>query len=128
MKFRPLFQATRGYASQAAVKVPMNLYGLAGECLYYFSIRCYDIESLVFSGFTGKYATSTFLAAANKDAKTLEKVEGDLKNLKQLLHPSASTAEAKKLQLFIANPTLSVKEKTSTLNQLLGGKESEITK
>lgn len=77
---------------------------------------------------TGKYASSAFVAAANKDAKTLDTVEKDLKSLKQMLHPSSASAEAKKLRDFIANPTLSGAEKTKTLEEVLGGKESPITK
>ncbi|UZJ56455.1 hypothetical protein CBS101457_005775 [Exobasidium rhododendri] len=98
-------QATRSYASQAAIRPPIPLHGLPG-----------------------KYASSAFVAAANKDAKTLDLVEKDLKALKQLLHPSSSTAEAKKLRDFIANPTLSGADKTKTLNEIVGGKEAEITK
>lgn len=58
----------------------------------------------------------------------LDRVEADLKQLKTLLSPSQSSAESKKLRDFIANPTLSSADKTKALNQLLGGKESEITK
>lgn len=74
----------------------------------------------------GKYASSAFVAAAQKDAKTLEKLEADLKQIKSLL--SASGAESKKIKEFIENPTLSSAEKNKGLNQLLGGKEGEITR
>ena len=80
------------------------------------------------SSLPGKYASSAFVAAANKDAKTLDKVEADLKQLKQLLAPSTASADSKKIREFIANPTLSNAEKTKALNQLLGGKESDITR
>lgn len=76
----------------------------------------------------GKYASSAFVAAASKDSKTLDKVESDLKSLKQLLAPSSASAESKKLREFIANPTLSNADKTKALAQLLAGKEADITK
>jgi F-type H+-transporting ATPase subunit O len=77
---------------------------------------------------TGKYASSAFTAAASKDAKTLDKVESDLKSLKQLLAPSSATNESRKLREFIANPTLSGADKTKALDQLLAGKETDITR
>jgi F-type H+-transporting ATPase subunit O len=126
-------QATRGYASQAAVKPPKALHGLSGA----YPRSCWPcrkgtsiimLTNTSFFRTTGKYASSAFVAAANKDAKTLDLVEKDLKSLKQLLHPSSATAESKKLRNFIANPTLSAAEKTKTLNEIVGGKEAEITK
>lgn len=74
----------------------------------------------------GKYASSAFVAAAQKDAKSLEKLESDLKQIKSLM--GSSGAESKKIKEFIENPTLSSAEKNKGLNQLLGGKEGEITR
>ncbi|KAN0064477.1 ATP synthase F0 subcomplex subunit OSCP atp5 [Thecaphora frezii] len=92
-RFTPRFlQATRGYATQAAVRAPKQLEGLPG-----------------------KYASSTYVAALSKDAKTLEKVEADLRAVKAAL----SSADGAKLQTFISNPTLSTAERTKGLEQLL---------
>ncbi|KAJ1570246.1 hypothetical protein NDA12_006140 [Ustilago hordei] len=88
------FQATRGYASQAAVRAPRQLDGLAG-----------------------KYASSAYVAALSKDSKTLEKVEADLKAVQSALAGS----EGAKLKTFISNPTLSGADRTKGLEQLLGG-------
>jgi F-type H+-transporting ATPase subunit O len=66
------------------------------------------------------------VAAASKDAKSLDKVEADLKQIKSLL--SGTSAEARKVKDFIANPTLSSKDKSQGIAQLLGGKEGEITR
>lgn len=74
----------------------------------------------------GKYASSAFVAAANKDAKTLEKVEQDMKSIKQLV--TAGNEQARKIKEFIENPTLSTSAKTKGINDLLGGKESEVTR
>ncbi|PWN54169.1 putative ATP5-F1F0-ATPase complex, OSCP subunit [Violaceomyces palustris] len=97
-------QATRGYASQAGVRAPKILEGLPG-----------------------KYASSAYVAALSKDAKTLEKVESDLKAVSAAL----ASAEGAKLQSFISNPTLSAAEKTKGLEQLLStgksGKPDTIT-
>lgn len=96
-------QATRGYASQAAVRAPRQLDGLAG-----------------------KYASSAYVAALSKDSKTLEKVEADLKAVQAALTGS----EGAKLQTFISNPTLSGAERTKGLEQLLStgkGKADPIT-
>ncbi|SOV06342.1 probable ATP5 - F1F0-ATPase complex, OSCP subunit [Ustilago sp. UG-2017a] len=95
-RFTPrLFQqATRGYASQAAVRAPRQLDGLAG-----------------------KYASSAYVAALSKDSKTLEKVEADLKAVQSALAGS----EGAKLKTFISNPTLSGADRTKGLEQLLGG-------
>lgn len=74
----------------------------------------------------GKYASSAYVAALKKDAKTLEKVEADLKAIKTAL----TSADGAKLQSFISNPTLSSAEKTKGLEQLLSsgkGKADDIT-
>lgn len=94
-------QSTRGYASAASVRPPLQLNGLPG-----------------------KYASSAFVAAANKDSKTLDAVEKDLRSVHQALGGS----NAAKLRDFINNPTLSAKDKTAGLDALLGGKENEITR
>lgn len=104
-RFTPrLFQqATRGYASQATVRAPRQLDGLAG-----------------------KYASSAYVAALSKDAKTLEKVEADLKVVQSALTGS----DGAKLQTFISNPTLSGADRTKGLEQLLSqgkGKADPIT-
>ncbi|SNX84566.1 probable ATP5 - F1F0-ATPase complex, OSCP subunit [Melanopsichium pennsylvanicum] len=92
-RFAPrLFQATRGYASQAAVRAPKMLDGLAG-----------------------KYASSAYVAALSKDSKTLEKVEADLKAVQSAL----SGSEGAKLKTFIENPTLSGSDRTKGIDQLL---------
>jgi len=96
-------QATRGYASQATVRAPRQLDGLAG-----------------------KYASSAYVAALSKDAKTLEKVEADLKAVQSALTGS----DGAKLQTFISNPTLSGADRTKGLEQLLSqgkGKADPIT-
>ncbi|EPQ29279.1 uncharacterized protein PFL1_03034 [Pseudozyma flocculosa PF-1] len=102
-RFTPRFlQATRGYATQS-VRAPKQLEGLPG-----------------------KYASSAYVAALSKDAKTLEKVEADLRAIKSAL----ASAEGAKLQTFISNPTLGTAERTKGLEQLLSsgkGKADQIT-
>ena len=65
-------------------------------------------------------------AGVTVNEKTLDKVEADIKTIKQLI--SADDANAQKVKQFIENPTLSSAAKTKGLNELLGGKESEITR
>jgi F-type H+-transporting ATPase subunit O len=72
----------------------------------------------------GKYASSAFVAAANKDSKTLEAVEKDLRAVQAAL----AGPDAAKLRDFIGNPTLPSKEKVAGLDKLLGGKENTITR
>ncbi|PWN97319.1 putative ATP5-F1F0-ATPase complex, OSCP subunit [Tilletiopsis washingtonensis] len=96
-----LAQATRGYATATSVRPPLTLNGLPG-----------------------KYASSAFVAAANKDSKTLEAVEKDLRAVQAAL----AGPDAAKLRDFIGNPTLPSKEKVAGLDKLLGGKENTITR
>ncbi|CAO1615235.1 unnamed protein product [Parajaminaea phylloscopi] len=99
---RTLQQATRGYASQAAVRPP-----------------------IVLNGLPGKYASSAYVAALSKSDKTLQAVERDLQAVSSAL---SSGKDAAKLQTFISNPTLSNKDKVAGLEQLVGSKSDEITR
>ncbi|KDN52812.1 putative ATP5-F1F0-ATPase complex, OSCP subunit [Tilletiaria anomala UBC 951] len=83
--------ATRGYASQASIKPPLTLNGLPG-----------------------KYASSAYVAALSKDARTLQKVETDLKAIQTTLAGS----QGSKLEAVITNPTLSVQDRIKTLDQV----------
>ncbi|CAD6891977.1 unnamed protein product [Tilletia controversa] len=99
-----LAQATRGYATQAAVKVPIQLQGLPG-----------------------KYATAAYTAAVRKDPKTLQKVESDVKAIQAAL----ASSDAAAFTAFLNNPTLATKQKTAGIEQLLSHKGSsadEVTK
>ncbi|PWN46420.1 putative ATP5-F1F0-ATPase complex, OSCP subunit [Ceraceosorus guamensis] len=98
---RILNQSVRGYAAPASVKAPLQLNGLPG-----------------------KYATSAYQAAANKDSKTLDAVEKDLRSVQT----SLTGSQGVKLRDFINNPTLGVKERSQGLDSLLGGKENAITR
>ena len=121
-------QATRGYASQAAaVRAPRQLDGLAGT-LKPFHFDATHFESTyapplccAADASTGKYASSAYVAALSKDAKTLEKVEADLKSVQSAL----AGAEGAKLKTFIANPTLSGADRTKGLDQLLSSGKSK---
>ncbi|KAE8213041.1 hypothetical protein CF319_g210 [Tilletia indica] len=99
-----LAQATRGYATQAAIKVPIQLNGLPG-----------------------KYATAAYTAALRKDSKTLQKVESDVKAIQSTL----ASSDAAKFTAFLNNPTLAVKDKAAGIEQLLSlkdGKADPVTK
>ncbi|CAO1633307.1 unnamed protein product [Sympodiomycopsis kandeliae] len=99
---RAVVQATRGYASQAAVRPPIILNGLPG-----------------------KYASSAYVAALTKSEKTLQTLEKDLQTIHAAL---TSGKDSQKLQTFISNPTLSNKDKIAGLEQLTGSKSDEITR
>lgn len=77
---------------------------------------------------TGKYATSAFVAAASRDAKTLSQVETDLKQLKSIIAPPQQTPESVKARDFLANPVMTHAEKADGIKKMLGGKEGEITR
>lgn len=49
-----------------------------------------------------------------------------MKNIKSLI--SADNERARKVKDFIENPTLSTAAKTKGINDLLGGKEADITR
>ncbi|KAL9940933.1 hypothetical protein V8E36_000421 [Tilletia maclaganii] len=91
-------QAARGYATQAPIKVPIQLNGLPG-----------------------KYATAAYTAALRKDAKTLQKVESDVKAIQSAL----ASADGDKFSAFLNNPTLAAKDKTAGIEKLLGHKNSQ---
>lgn len=67
---------------------------------------------------TGKYATSAYLAALRKDAKTLQKVEADLKALHSGLKDSKASA-------VILNPTLSVQERIKAVDELFSAQKDK---
>lgn len=81
---------------------------------------------LQLNGLPGKYASSAYVAALQKDSKTLEKLEKDLEQVAQAL--SSKNKDSAKLKSFIENPTLSVKERTSGLDGLFSGKPDQITR
>lgn len=81
---------------------------------------------LQLNGLPGKYASSAYVAALNKDSKTLEKLEKDLEQVSQAL--DSKNKDSAKLKAFIENPTLSVKERTSGLDGLFSGKPDPITR
>ncbi|KAK0553193.1 ATP synthase F0 subcomplex subunit OSCP atp5 [Tilletia horrida] len=91
-------QAARGYATQAPIKVPIQLNGLPG-----------------------KYATAAYTAALRKDSKTLSKVESDVKAIQATLAGS----DGAKFSAFLNNPTLAAKEKVAGIEQLLGNKDAK---
>ncbi len=73
------------------------------------------------SPLTGKYASSAYTAALKKDAKTLQKVESDLKALQSTLAGS----QAGQLSALLNNPTLSVQERLKGLDAALSKQQPD---
>ncbi|KAL4402823.1 ATP synthase F0 subcomplex subunit OSCP Atp5 [Malassezia pachydermatis] len=86
---------TRGYASQAAVRPPVQLEGIAG-----------------------KYASAAYVSALKRSDKDLAKVESDLKYFNDIL--KGQSAEAAKLRTFLNNPTLSGEARSKAVSDILG--------
>merc|ERR1711974_462972 len=77
-------------ASQAAVRPPVQIEGLAG-----------------------KYAMAAYTSALTKGEKNLSKVESDLRYFHDIL--KSDSPDASKLRSFLTNPTVSSQTRTTTV-------------
>jgi hypothetical protein len=122
-------QKTRGYASQAAIRPPIQIEGLAGMLIlssippslpdFFFSFGCrWSRSNITYSHFSpGKYATAAYVSALTKSEKDLSKVESDLKYFHDVL--KSDSPDAVKLRSFLTNPTVPAQTRTSTISELL---------
>lgn len=118
-------QKTRGYASQAAIRPPIQIEGLAGmfTLVYPPILACFfgcgwSRSNIIYSHFSpGKYATAAYVSALTKSEKDLSKVESDLKYFHDVL--KSDSPDAVKLRSFLTNPTVPAQTRTSTISELL---------
>ncbi|SHO76633.1 Similar to S.cerevisiae protein ATP5 (Subunit 5 of the stator stalk of mitochondrial F1F0 ATP synthase) [Malassezia sympodialis ATCC 42132] len=93
-----VFNQTRGYASQAAIRPPIQLEGLAG-----------------------KYASAAYVSALTRGEKNLAKLESDLKYFNDVL--KSDSQDATKLRTFLTNPTVTAEARSKTISDLLASQK-----